>query len=266
MYFFARGSACRHNYNGDIMKTLVTRITGIIAGMLLSGVSAAQTAPVDTVDKPVSTWRAEIGIGYVKTTGNTDTESLKGDIKAVKEHDKWRHNIKIEGLNTSDSGVTTAERYFVSGKSDYRFSKFNYWYVTAAYDDDHFSGYDYRLSESIGYGRRLLERASLTIDTEIGPGARQSKTDAGEHEDEFLLRLAGNLLWKVSEHSDFSEDLSSEIGEDNTISKSVTALSANINSNLAMKLSYMIKHTSTVPPGIDKTDTETVVTIVYKYK
>ncbi|MGD8559906.1 MAG: DUF481 domain-containing protein, partial [Gammaproteobacteria bacterium] len=55
-------------------------------------------------------------------------------------------------------------------------------------------------------------------------------------------------------------------GDDETVTKSVTALTANINSSLAMKLSYTIKHTSEVPPDIEKTDTETVVTIVYKYR
>ena len=248
------------------MKGMIIVLAGVATGLVTGNVNAEQTPQAGNNPERIITWTAEVGLGYVKTSGNTETESLKGDIKAVKEKDKWRHSVKFEGLNSSDSGVTTAERYFLSGKSDYRFSKHGYWYVTASYDDDHFSGYDYRISESVGYGRRLLDRPGLSIDGEVGPGARQSKTDAGESEDEFLLRLAGNLLWKVSDNSDFTEEVFTEIGEDDTVSKSVTALTANINSSLAMKLSYTIKHTSKVPVGIDKTDTETVITIVYKYK
>lgn len=248
------------------MRFLITAITTTTMLLLISRAFAEQSPDTTATAAKPSTWSAEIGVGYVKTSGNTDTESLKGDIKAAKEINKWRHSVKFEGLNTSDSGITTAERYFLSGKSDYRFSEHGYWYVTASYDDDHFSGYDYRISESAGYGRRLIDQPSLTLDGEIGPGARQSKTDNGEKDTETLLRLAANLAWKISDNSEFTQDLFSEIGQDATISKSVTALSANVNSNLAMKLSYTVKRTSPVPVGIEKTDTEAVVTLVYKYK
>jgi putative salt-induced outer membrane protein len=239
---------------------------GVCLGILATNASAQQNPDEAVKTKKIAAWTADIGVGYVRTTGNTETESLKGDVKAVKEKNKWRHSVKLEALNTSDNGQTTAERYFLSGKTDYKFSEFGYWYVTASYEDDRFSGYDYRISESAGYGRRLVSQPTLTIDGEIGPGAKQSKTDAGENQDEFLVRLAGNLLWKISDNSDFSEELFTEIGDDETVTKSVTALTANINSSLAMKLSYTIKHTSEVPPDIEKTDTETVVTIVYKYR
>ncbi|MGD8568118.1 MAG: DUF481 domain-containing protein [Gammaproteobacteria bacterium] len=248
------------------MKKYIITIAATNLVLFLSPANAEQTADAAATTAKPSTWSAEIGVGYVKTSGNTDTESLKGDIKAAREINKWRHSVKFEGLNTSDSGTTTAERYFLSGKSDYRFSEHGYWYITASYDDDHFSGYDYRISESVGYGRRLINQPNLSLDGEIGPGARQSKTDSGEKDNESLARLAANLAWKITGNSEFTQDLFTEVGQDATISKSVTALSANINSNLAMKLSYTIKHTSTVPVGIEKTDTEAVVTIVYKYK
>ncbi|MCI0506549.1 MAG: DUF481 domain-containing protein [Gammaproteobacteria bacterium] len=216
-------------------------------------------------EKP-STWIADLGLGYVKTTGNTETTTVKGDIEAIKEIEKWRHTVNAEGLNTSDRDITTAERYFLSGKSDYKYSEFNYIYATATYDKDHFSGFDYRTTFSAGYGRRIIHEPALSLDGEIGPGMRYSRPDTGESEDEFMGRLAANLKWKISDNSEFTQDLYSDIGEDATITKSITALSANINKSLALKLSYTYKYTSEVPVGIEKSDTETVVTIVYKYR
>lgn len=245
------------------MKTTI-QTSVLIASLLAPLASFAETEKA-TEDKPKG-WTAEIGLGYVRTSGNTNTESTKGNAKAVKEVEKWRHTANVEALKSSDEDVTTAERYFVSGKSDYKFSKHNYWYATVSYDDDRFSGYDYRLTESLGYGRRIIHEPNLSLDGEIGPGARQSKTDDGDKQDEFLLRLAGNLNWKISDTSEFSEELSTEIGEDDTVSKSVTGLKANINNSLAMKITYTVKHTSDVPVGVKKTDTEFVVTLVYNYK
>lgn len=244
-----------------------TRIFTVICGLLLALSSHAETsAPAKAADSPPEGWTAEIGLGYVRTSGNTNTESIKGTAKAVNEIEKWRHTVNFEALNSSDNDVTTAERYFLSGKSDYKYTKYNYWYGSIAYDDDRFSGYDYRVTESVGYGRRLIHEPTLSLDGEIGPGARQSKTDAGDSENEFLVRLAGNLKWKISETSNFTEDLSTEIGEDSTVSKSVTGLKANINTSLAMKLTYTVKHTSDVPVGVKNTDSEFVVTLVYSYK
>lgn len=229
------------------------------------GSQAEDAKPAADNPKP-TTWIADLGLGYVKTTGNTETTTIKGDVKAVKEVEKWRHTLTAEGLNTSDRDTTTAERYFLSGKSDYKFTEFNYIYATATYDNDRFSGYDYRATVSVGYGRRIIHEPTLSLDGEIGPGMRYSKPDNGESDEEFLARLAANLKWQITDYSEFTQDLFSDIGEDATITKSITALTANINKSLALKLSYTYKYTSKVPIGIDKTDTETVVTIVYKYR
>ena len=217
-------------------------------------------------EKKPTTWRADIGFGYVNTSGNTETQTIKGEIDAIKEVEKWRHTLRAEGLNTSDSGIATAERYFLSGKSDYKFRKFDYIYITATYDNDRFSGFQYRTTVSAGYGRKIIHKPTLSLDGEIGPGARFSKADSGQTNEEYLARLAANFKWKISDNSEFAQDLFSDIGEDSTVNRSVTALTANINSILALRISYTIRYTSDVPPGIEKTDTEAVVNIVYKYR
>jgi len=226
----------------------------------------ANPAPADGESPKPTTWIADLGLGYVKTTGNTNTTTFKGDLKAVKEVEKWRHTITAEGLNTSDGDTTTAERYYLAEKSDYKFSKYNYFYGTVTYDNDRFSGYSYRTTLSVGYGRRLIHQPTIILDGDVGPGVRYSKPENGDLEDEFIAHLGLNFKWEISDNSEFTQDLYSDIGEDATITRSVTALTANINKTLALKLSYSYKYTSKVPVGIDKTDTETVVTVVYKYR
>ncbi|WP_455209453.1 DUF481 domain-containing protein [Kaarinaea lacus] len=249
------------------MKRYLTALifVPLVTVIFSSSSNAEETKPADEKTKP-TTWSADLGLGYVKTTGNTETTTIKGDVKAVKEVEKWRHTLTAEGLNTSDRGVATAERYFLSGKSDYKFTEFNYIYATATYDNDRFSGFEYRTTLSAGYGRRIIHEPTISLDGEIGPGVRYSKLDSGESQDEFLARLAANLKWKITDYSEFTQDVFSDIGEDATITRSITALTANINKSLALKLSYTYRYTSEVPVGIDKTDTETVVTVVYKYR
>jgi putative salt-induced outer membrane protein len=237
--------------------------------MILSvlAISAAATASAETAapDAAVldAAWKGNVEIGYVTTSGNTETESLNAKAKAETEREKWRHTVNLEALNSSDKNVTTAERYMLSGQSSFKMGPKNFFFVLLSYEDDRFSGYDYRVTESVGYGRRVLGEPTLTLDLEIGPGARQSKLDSGVNEDESLMRGAAKLMWKVSDTSKFTEDFSTEVGENETVTKSVTALSAKVNGSLSTKVSYTIKNTSDVPLGFKKTDSEMAVTLVF---
>lgn len=218
-------------------------------------------------DKSDNAWKGNIELGYVKTSGNTETESLNTKANAEKDGETWRHKLNLEALKSSDDGTTTAERYIASGQSDYKLKgKKNFFFVFVSYEDDRFSGYDYQMTEAIGYGRRVLDDNNMTLDLEIGPGARQRKVEqTGDIESESLIRGAARYAWKITDHSKFSEDLTVEASKDTTISKSVTALSAKINTSLATKVTYTVKNTSKVPPGIKKVDTELAVTLVYGF-
>jgi putative salt-induced outer membrane protein len=233
-------------------------------GLFLVAALAA-VPPASALEYRGTEWKGAGEIGYVATSGNTDTSNLTVKLGVTNERDHWRHNLALEALNTEDDGDTTAERYLATWQSDYKFSEHEYLFGRIAYEDDKFSGYEYRVTESIGYGRRVLNRENMTLDLEAGPGVRQSKLEDGNTEHEFVARVAGRYLWQISENAKFTEDLYSDVGEDATITKSVTALQSKINGNLAMKLTFTVKHTSDVPDDVDKTDTETGVTLVYGF-
>ena len=97
-----------------------------------------------------------------------------------------------------------------------------------------------------------------------GGEVRQSKLDSGKTDSEATLRGAAKLDWAVSKTSQFTEVLTVEGGEDVTVTKSVNGLSSQINGSLSMKTTYTYKNTSEAPLGVEDTDTETAVTLVYK--
>lgn len=235
----------------------------ILFSLLIILVSSSVTAETTKEDA----WKGNIELGYVKTSGNTETESLNTKANAETDREIWRHKLNFEALKSSDQDTTTAERYMVSGQSDYKLKgKKNFFFVFISYEDDRFSGYDYQMTEAIGYGRRVLDKNNMTLDLEIGPGARQSKVEStGDVENEALVRGAARYAWEITEHSKFTEDLTTDVGEDVTVTKSVTGLSAKINTSLATKLTYTVKNTSKVPEGVKKTDTELAVTLVYGF-
>ena len=229
----------------------------IIGSALLSQGAIADTVPA---------WKADAELGLLVTNGNTKTKNITAKAKVVNNRDRWRHTLTAEVLNSSEDSSTTAERYFLSGKSDYKLTEKSYAFGLLSYENDRFSGYDYRISETLGYGRNIIQRDTLTLDLEAGLGSRQSKVSTtGGKENEGLVHLGGGLNWKLSGTSTFSENLSSDIGEKAAITKSVTSLKTQIVGNLASNISYTAKYTSHVPAGFTKLDTETAVTLVYSY-
>ncbi len=223
-----------------------------------------------------SPWTSSVELGFIRTTGNTETEStaLKADV--VYEVDKWRHTGHAEGYGqTSEQelpdgtteSVVSAERYELSGKTDYKFTPRDYAFGQIKLKKDRFSGFEYEDSVALGYGRKAIKQENMELDLEIGPGARFYKPDNGESESEALLVLAAKYWWAVSDNSKFIQELYSDIGEEYTESKSVTGIRANINKTLALKFTYTVRHKSKVPDPAttDKTDTEAAMTLVYTF-
>ena len=224
-------------------------------------------------EKKKSPWTSSVELGFIRTTGNTETQTSALKADGVYEVEKWRHSAHAEGYGqesedaTTGESVVSAERYELSGKSDYKFTEHDYAFGQVKLKKDRFSGFEYENSLSLGYGRKAILKDNMELDLEIGPGMRFYKPDDGESQDEALLVLAGKYWWAITGNSKFTQDLFFDIGEEYTESKSVTGISANINKTLALKFTYTIRHKSDVPDPAttEKTDTEAAVTLVYNF-
>ena len=244
-------------------------------------VSAATAIAAEEVKSP---WKSSAELGYVNVSGNTNTETLKAAIDISYEIEKWAHKVHADALSSKTEStdttvvpaVTTSERsaakWLASGQSDYKFTDFDYFYALLSYEDDRFSGFQYQAKLGLGYGRRVIHTDNHELRLEVGPGYRMYRLEqlpppapAEETRDETLLRLNAGYAWKISETSVFKEDLTYEAGQDQDEWKSVTALTAKINSTLAMKISHTVKNLDKVPAGSEHYDRETAVTLVFTF-
>ncbi len=205
-------------------------------------------------------------IGFISSSGNTDTSSLNARLKAVLNAGEIsKSELAFESLYSEDSGKTTAERYDFSLKSAYSFTRFDYVFIKARYENDRFAGFDYRVAESAGYGRYLVRRDALTLQVEGGPGGSHRELINGKGEDEWIINMTGKLSWEIREKTVFTQTVSSDVGEDNTVTESVTALQAHLGGSFSMKTTYSLRHDSNPPPGAGGTDARTSVTLVYDF-
>lgn len=230
---------------------------------------AVLAVPVSSVALAAETqdeWTGDVSLTYLVNNGNTEGETFGGKAKALRDWQKWRVTTKLEGINQSDESGRTGEKYFGSAKLDRKFGDASYIYGLLQHEDDRFSGYHYQTSVSLGYGQTVIDSDIHQLALEAGPGYRRSEVEQGDKlEEEGFVRGALAYKWTISPTSHLTEDLSVEVGDESTISKSSTQLKTKINSSFALTVGYDIKHNSDVPPGTKNTDTTTYVTLDYGF-
>ena len=234
---------------------LVVILAGLVAPVCLFAQEPEQKSP----------WAGKAKLGYLATSGNTENSTLNTGFEVSYTAGKWTHLAEAFAINASENNVTTAEAYDLGWKSERNLSEHDFLYGRLRWRTDRFGAYATQFSQSIGYGRRLIETDKHKLNAEIGVGMRQSELQAGASEDEAIVRGGAYYRWQFSETAEFRQDLSVESGSLNTYIESVTALSAKLVSELALVASYTIKHNTTVPPLTEKTDTYTALALEYTF-
>jgi len=210
-------------------------------------------------------WAGKVVFGYLATSGNTDNSSLNAAFEVSYKVDKWKHSFAAAAINATEDNATTADAVEAAWKSARNFSEHNYLFGQLDWREDRFSGYETQFSQTIGYGRRLIDTDKHKFSVEIGAGARQSDLADGTKESETIVRGGLHYVWKLSETASFTQIVAVESGRANTYSESVTGLSAKLVGNLALVASYTVKNNSDVPPLTEKTDTYTALSLEYLF-
>ena len=228
---------------------------------------AALTAPLSLMaqEEPEGPWSGKATLGYLATSGNTENSTLNSGFEVGYNTGKWAHLFNAAAINASESEITSAEAYDAGWKSERNLSDKDYLFGRLSWRKDRFGGYDTQISETVGYGRRLVDSDKHKLNAEIGAGARQSELQDGTKLDETIFRGGMYYRWLLSETAEFRQDLTVEAGDENTYTESVTALSAKLKGNLALVASYTIKNNSDVPVLTEKTDTYTALSLEYVF-
>jgi putative salt-induced outer membrane protein len=232
------------------------------ASILICALLGSPSAGAEEAEGP---WSGKVRLGYLATTGNSEAENMNFGFGVGYVIGKSTHALSGSAVGVSESDQTTAEAYALGFKSTYDFSEFDYLFGRIDWLKDKFSGYDQQLSESAGYGRRLVNRPNQLLSLEIGAGARQAKLRDGEDQSEAILRLGATYQYQFNDSAQFNFDLGVQSGADNTFTEAVSALKTNLVGSLAAVLAYTVRNNTDVPAGSEKTDTMMSVSLEYAF-
>ncbi len=210
-------------------------------------------------------WSGTATLGYLATSGNTENSTLNTGVTLGYKIGKWQHTATAKAINSSEEDSTTAEAYDFSFKSERNLTDVDFLFGKLDYRKDRFSGFDNQFSQVVGYGRRLINTDKHSLNAEVGAGARQSERQDGTTEDEGVFNGGLFYKWTLNDTAAFSQDLTTEVGSDNTYSEAISKVTAQLIGDLALVVSYAIKHNSDVEAGVEKKDTYTALSLEYAF-
>lgn len=239
----------------------------VISYTLIALTSSAMSLNIVSAEEAATkSLKTTAELGSIFTTGNTDTESINAKLTLAYQKNDWQTKLNLSALSSKDSDVTSAEKYGLGAQINYSSSEVSYIASVLDLQKDRFSGFDYRSTLSINYGRRLIKNDKLLWNIEAGPGYRRDQLETeDEVADEAVLRLANTVEWSVSDNAKLAQRLTSEIGESNSTIRAETSLTNQINGSLATKITYTINYVSDAPEGSEEKDSELGITLVINY-
>lgn len=229
--------------------------------LLLAGPAVAQEEEEEAADP----FKGSFKFGYLATSGNTETSSLNTGVDATYTAGRWEHQALLSAINASEDDTTTAEAYEAAWKSGWDMTDRDYLFGQLDWRKDRFGAFDTQFSQTVGYGRRIIDTGVHLLKGELGAGARQSEDQFGVTADETIFTGSLRYTWQLSDTAEFDQLLRTEVGEDNTFSESVTAITTKLIGGFNLVASYTIKNNSEVPAGTEKTDTRTAIALEYGF-
>lgn len=237
------------------------RTLGLAVLSLASSAALAQ-GPAPAADPLVGA----AALGYLSTSGNTESTSTNASFKADWDRGgNWTHHWTALAISARTEDVQTAEAYAAGYKAQRDFNETTYLFAAGDWRQDRFSGYDKQISETVGYGRRIIDSMRQTLAIEGGIGAKQSDLVDGTTLDEGIVRGGLDYVLRISEGSEFNQKFLVEIGDDNRYTESTSAIKARLVGDLSLVVSYVIKNNSDVPVGIEETDRFTAISLEYGF-
>lgn len=210
-------------------------------------------------------WTGKAEFGGSAATGNTVDYGVTAAIALNRNTPRWEHDFDFMVTYKNEDEQTTTDRYFLTYSIIRNLSPRLYAGTILWGERDRFAGYNYRFSEGLGLGYRLVQTPKLTLKVEGGPALRQSQYLVNGYESTTAVRMAGYLTWLIRPNLEFRQDLVTYRDSKNSTILSTTAVTMKLQGDFSARASYELRNEENPPGGREPTDTTTRATLVYGF-
>ncbi|HET6631837.1 MAG TPA: DUF481 domain-containing protein [Rhodanobacteraceae bacterium] len=269
---------------------LIAPVLSSLALLLPLAASAAVVSSADTG------WQGTGELGFALSRGNTRSESLNAKLAFSKENAMWKDDFYISALrnkgtvyvSTVVDGQTvsaqayqsTADRIESGASMGYKLSLRSYIVGALRYERDQFAAYRWQAAASIGYGYIMIKDRYTELSFELGPGYKRVQpvdtlayvgdppvlvAQPQASQGQMIVRGLMNFKHQLTDTASIQDKFLTESGRDNTYYENNASFVVDISAKLALKLSYQVRHNSTIALGSKHTDTLLTTNLVYDF-
>jgi len=252
-----------------------------------------KSLPLDEGGKFVFSNHTELG--YVETSGNTDTTSSSLDFMQKAEWGKHVFQLDVDYLYGEEDSVENNNKLEAMLNYDYKIGeKFAFNYLVG-YKDDKFSGFDYQFFTGPGVKYLAIKTEAQTLDLQANilyskdsetdkyydingdeieypyddPSRDSSvRTDKGKTDDYGSFFIKGDYTWQILDNLKFIQMLSYRVDledEDIYFVNSKSALESKISDIFSMGVNYKVTYVNSPPDGNVNTDKVFTVSLIMDF-
>ncbi|MEL7491437.1 MAG: DUF481 domain-containing protein [Pseudomonadota bacterium] len=220
-------------------------------------------------------WTGNASAGASLASGNSDNIAVGLGIEAARTHGVFTHNISAD-LDLASSNpdpndpasqrLQTQNRWFTAYQLDLAFSDRTYAFGRISYEEDAFSGFDYRAFGGAGVGHFLYKSEPFKWKVEGGPGYQYSLVDiTPEIQSEFALYASTEIDWLIREGVLFEQDVDATWTSPTTTVESLTSLSTTLTESISTSLSFFVRYETNPPLTRQNVDTLLKASVNYGF-
>jgi putative salt-induced outer membrane protein len=263
------------------MSRIVNRVmtASLTAAVALGAVGARDARADDAPPPPQDVWIGKGQFGFLSSHGNSDAESINGNIDMLRYDGAWKNEFYVGGLYGKNSGIVSAERWETHGQSNYTISGDFFTFGGLRYEHDLFDGFQYQESATAGLGYKLLNGDDTKLTLQAGAGYRRLRPETIVKDDTGLvtsrtpLDAVGEAIGTVgvdfshafNKATMFTNKFLMEAGSSDTLLHDDIALTVKMSDKLALSVGYGISDNTKPPAPLKKLDTLASVNLVFGF-
>ncbi len=207
-------------------------------------------------------------VTFLANTGNSQTESLGVGGDFTYRPMPWVYTGKTLFVQNEDEDVLTARSFVGLFRASRNVTERLSLYGQYDYLRDLFAGIEHRNTVEAGVSYLVINSGSHLLRADAALGYLNEQRFTSDDFDSMIGVLGAGYRWKISETSEFSEELRALLtlaDFDAWKLDNVASLTVSITSLFSLRVANTIRFSNEPVPGFEQTDTMTSVALVMKF-
>ncbi|MGH8300622.1 MAG: DUF481 domain-containing protein [Steroidobacteraceae bacterium] len=238
------------------------------------------------------TWAAQAQLGLIVTSGNTTTKSGNASLGLAHRMGRWTLSGGGAAIYASTGHYSTQQDTNAHLQADLALSKRTFWFSSARWDRNLFTGFAYQESIASGAGFKFMDSPATQLAGELGVGYRIEKPETltigpfgnvetrlrlpGAMVRDAVLQAGVNYSHSITDSTKVANTLLVQYGASDTTTTDNLSLQVKVDASLSLAVGMQLVNNTSPPAasvsspagtfGARHTDTVVTVNLIYALK